>query len=121
MHRSATICIVDDDVDVRSSLENYLRSAGIDVRTFSSAANFLASPDRIDTDCLVTDIHMNGMDGLALQKELMLIGRCFPVIVMTAFPTLRLREMSFELGAAAFLEKPVDPDLLLREMEALLG
>ncbi len=121
MKQPVTICIVDDDEDVRSSLENYLRAAGMDVRTFGSAESFLASPDRAEADCLVTDLHMPGTDGLALQHELNRIGRRFPVIVMTAFPTPAARTESASLGAAAFLEKPIDPDALLDQVEAILS
>lgn len=121
MRDCPTICIVDDDDDVRSSLENYLRSAGVAVRTFGSAESFLASPDRLLADCLITDLHMPGMDGLALQQELNRIGRSFPVVVMTAFPTSLARAQSVSLGAAAFLAKPIDPDLLLDRVEEILG
>lgn len=119
--QAAVISIVDDDDDVRSSLVNYLRAAGMDVRGFSSAGGFLAAPDRAETDCLVTDLHMPEMDGLDLQRELNRIGRDFPVIVMTAFPTPGARAESNRLGAAAFLEKPIDPDALLDQVEAILA
>jgi FixJ family two-component response regulator len=115
------VSIVDDDEGVRSSLENYLRSAGVEVRTFASAEAFLVSPDRLETGCLITDLHMPGLDGLALQAQLNRLGRSFPVIVMTAFPTEAAREESAGLGAAAFLAKPVDPDRLLDRVEEILG
>ena len=121
MKRYPVICVVDDDESVRSSLANYLRAAGREVRTFESAASFLSSPDRGATGCLVTDLHMPGMDGLALQQELNRIGRDFPVIVMTAYSTPAARERSAELGAAAFLEKPVDPDGLLERIDTILN
>lgn len=121
MKRYPAICVIDDDESVRSSLANYLRAAGREVRTFESAATFLSSPDCRATGCLVTDLHMPGMDGLALQQELNRIGREFPVIVMTAYPTPAARERSAELGAAAFLEKPVDPDGLLERIDAILN
>jgi FixJ family two-component response regulator len=120
LRHPVTICIVDDDDDVRSSLENYLRSAGMNVRTFGSAEVFLASPCRATADCLVTDLHMPGLDGLGLQRELNRIGRRFPVVVMTAFPAAATRLACARLGAVAFLEKPIDPDALLERLEAIL-
>ncbi len=120
LKQSAIICIVDDDDGVRSSLQNYLRAAGLDVCTFDSAETFLASSDCITADCLVTDLHMPGLGGLALQRELNSIGRNLPVIVMTAFPAASARLEAARLGAAAFLEKPIDPDALLEELEAIL-
>lgn len=119
--RSFIICIVDDDEDVRSSLENYLRAAGMDVRVFASAEAFLSSPERADADCLVTDLNMPGLDGLGLQRELNRIGRDYPVIVMTAFPTAAARDEATRQGAIAFIEKPIDPDALLDRVEGILG
>ena len=120
MKHSPTICIVDDDHDVRSSLENFLRSVGVEVRSFESAECFLASSERLEADCLITDLHMPGMDGMAFQRELNRLGRTFPVIVMTAFPTTAAQEQSATLGAVAFLVKPVDPDMLLDRVEEIL-
>lgn len=120
MKRFPTICIVDDDDDVRSSLENYLRAMGIEVRSFDSAEGFLASRQQPEPDCLITDLHMPGMDGMAFQRELNRIGRAFPVIVMTAFPTVAAQEQSASLGAVAFLLKPVDPDMLLDRVKKIL-
>ena len=119
--RQTHIAIVDDDDGVRASLENYLRAAGVGVRAFACAEDFLNAPDRMGTACLVTDLHMPGMDGLALQAELNRLGRAFPVIVMTAFPTDAAREESEQLGAAGFLAKPIDPDALLDRIEGLLS
>ena len=120
MKQAVNIAIVDDDEDVRFALQSFLRSAGRKVRTFESAEAFLRSPDRDSTDCLVTDIHMPGMDGLALQEELNRKGRTFAVIVMTAFPTPESEQRSLALGAAAVLAKPVDPDQLLERLDGSL-
>ena len=119
MRQPLNISIVDDDDDVRASIENYFRSAGLDVHMFSSAEAFLASPIRLSTDCLVTDLNMPGLDGFGLQRELNRLGRDFPVIVMTGYPTREAREGSQKEGAAAFLEKPIDPDALLETVEAM--
>jgi FixJ family two-component response regulator len=118
VRQDVTIAIIDDDQDVRSGLENFLRSAGLGVRTFDRAESFLNSPHRDATDCLVTDINMPGMDGLALHEELNRLGRAFPVIIMTAFPTPEAKERAAKLGATAFLTKPLDPDQLLECIES---
>jgi FixJ family two-component response regulator len=118
---SASISIVDDDEDVRLALQNFLRAAGCDVRAFDRAESFLASLEGGAPDCLITDLHMPGMGGLALQDELNRLGRSFPVIVMTAFPTLEVQERSAELGASAFLSKPIDPEQMLRLVKINLG
>lgn len=115
------ISIIDDDEGVRSGIASYFRAAGLDVRAFDSAEAFLASPVRSSTDCLVTDLHMPGIDGLELQRRLNGSGRTFPVIVMTGFPTEQARDQAAKLGAAAFLAKPVDPDNLLEHVETALA
>jgi FixJ family two-component response regulator len=118
---ASIICIVDDDAEVRASLRSFLRSAGLDARTFDGAAAFLASSDCEETDCVITDVHMPGLDGLALTRAIIGMRRDCPVIVMTAFPTPSIQAEAETSGATAFLAKPVDPDLLLHKVEAALG
>jgi len=120
MHSKPTISIIDDDGEVRSSLTSLLRSAGYRVRSFDGATAFLADGSS-DNACLLTDLHMPGMDGLDLQTELHRRGSAVPVILMTAFPTEEARTRAMKSGAAAFLTKPLDPDLLLDKLKALLG
>lgn len=121
MPETPAVCIVDDDRDVRMSLESFLRSVGAKVRTFDSAESFLGFESSGETGCLVTDLHMPGMGGLALQEELVRRGRSYPVIVMTAFPTAEAKAASASFGAADFFVKPVDPELLLERVEELLA
>ncbi len=121
MNTATPICVVDDDEAVRMSLKSFLRSTGTPVRTFPSAEEFLGEMAKGGVKCLITDLHMPGMDGLALQQELNRRGRTYPVIVMTAFPTAAAKEASSQLGAAAFMTKPVDPEILLECLEDLLG
>ncbi|NIJ20676.1 FixJ family two-component response regulator [Sphingomonas naasensis] len=116
MTASAIIAIVDDDPDVRGSLDSLMRSAGLAPRCFASAEALLADPEAIPA-CVVTDLHMPGMTGLELQAELIRRGRAQPLILMTAFPTDAARDLAMDAGAAAFLTKPVDPDALLDAIE----
>jgi FixJ family two-component response regulator len=116
-----TIGVVDDDEDVRDSIVAVFRSEGIGVYAFSSAESLLASP-LIDTlECLVTDLHMPGIDGFGLRRELMEQGKQLPVVMMTAFATPEARDMADSLGIAQFLEKPADPDVLLRVVRSLIA
>jgi FixJ family two-component response regulator len=121
VERSASIWIVDDDEDVRLALKNFLRSAGCDVRTFDGADGVLSALKVGAPGCVITDLHMPGMDGLALQEEFNALGRSFPVIVMTAFPGTDAKKRSMMLGASAFLSKPIDPEELLRMVRMKLG
>jgi Response regulators consisting of a CheY-like receiver domain and a winged-helix DNA-binding domain len=71
-------------------------------------------------DCLVTDMHMPGMNGLELQRELQRKGIFVPVILLTAFPTDEARLVAAELGIADFVPKPTDPEALLERVTRLV-
>ena len=117
---AAIIAIVDDDADVRGSVESLMRSAGIETCSFASAEAFLESPLSLRVDCIVTDLHMPGIDGLGLQLELGRRGMLVPVIVVTGFPNPAAQQRAIDAGALAFLAKPVDPDILLDLVEGVL-
>ena len=107
------VAIVDDDADVRRSLESLLRSAGVSSLSYACAAELLASGDEARLGCVVTDLHMPGMTGLELQSEIARRGWPLPLIVMTAYPTDAARDQALAAGALFFLTKPIDPDRLL--------
>lgn len=111
------IAIVDDDPDVRGSLDSLMRSAGFMARCFASAEALLGDAAHDELGCIVTDLHMPGMTGLELQAEIARRGWTQPIIVMTAFPTEAARERALDAGALAFLTKPVDPDVLIEAIE----
>jgi len=110
---AAAIFIVDDDADVRDSLEALLESAGYEVRAFSSAKKVLAAGDLDRAACLVADIRMPDMDGLALQEQLRERKPDLPVIIMTGHGDVPLAVRAMKAGAIDFIEKPFDDDLLL--------
>jgi FixJ family two-component response regulator len=116
-----TICIVDDDNDVRESISSFFRSVGLQVEGFGAAETFLEKAVLAEVGCLITDLHMPGMDGLGLHRELIRRGAAIPVIVMTAYATPAARAEARDLGAAGFVDKPVDPELLLHDVEAILN
>lgn len=121
MLAGSVICIVDDDEEVRESIGAFFRSAGVTTTGFEAAEALLASPELTSMDCLITDLHMPGMDGLDLQRQLSVRGRQVPVILLTAFPTPQARNVAESLGVSVFMEKPVDPEVLLDKVEALLA
>jgi FixJ family two-component response regulator len=112
------VSIVDDDPAVRQAIGGLLRSAGLPVAMFGSADEFLRSPDRWATRCLILDLRMPGMDGLMLQHELRSTGHRFPVIIVTAHGDPEVRARALDAGAEAFLPKPVDGDVLVAVVES---
>jgi FixJ family two-component response regulator len=113
-----TIFLVDDDAAVRKALSRVLRQAGWTVETFASAEAFLARPDRSRRGCLVLDVSMPGLDGLALQRRLAAEGDGLPVVFLTGHGDIAMSVQAIKAGAADFLTKPVDSEALLRAVRA---
>ncbi len=113
MKASPIIAVVDDDPGVRGSIDSLLRSAGMSGLLFASAEQVLASGLSESVRCVVTDLHLPGMSGLDLQHEIGRRGWRQPVVVMTAFPTVTSRTAAAEVGAVAYLTKPIEPETLL--------
>ncbi|UNU44445.1 response regulator [Sphingopyxis sp. YF1] len=117
---SKLVGVVDDDEDVRTSIESLLRSAGYRPFCFRSAESFLASSHRDIVDCLLTDFNMPGLNGLELHRKIARDRPSLPVILMTAFPTDIVRQGAEEQGIAGFFVKPIDGDLLIDKLEDVL-
>jgi FixJ family two-component response regulator len=115
------IAVVDDDQSVRQALEGLLRSAGLCVAAFASAEEFLRSADLGATACLILDLQMPGMSGLDLQQRLVRGGHRMPIVVLTAHGDDEARARAIGAGAAAFMPKPFDGDLLLKAVEAAVA
>lgn len=121
MSEVKTITIIDDDEEVRTAIENLIRSYGFDTITFASADGFLRSSLIERTDCLITDIQMPGMSGIELQATLLERHPRIPMIFITAFPEDRLRHQLEAAGAFGFLSKPFDAARLMDCVSAALG
>ena len=107
MAERAFVAFVDDDEAVCDAMLGLLRVSGFRVQTFSSAEEFLNSGRVDDISCLITDVQLNGMSGLALQSRLVELNCRVPVIMITAFPDKRIRDQALGAGAVGFLGKPV--------------
>lgn len=114
MTETACVHVVDDDPAVRDSLSFLLDSAGVGVRTYASAAEFLDEVNLLRHGCVLTDLRMPDIDGLALQRRLAELGSHLPVIVMTGHGDVPIAVQALKTGAADFLEKPFDDEHLLR-------
>lgn len=121
MAAAPAVFIVDDDEAVRSSLKALLRSQGFTVETFASAEDFLASSAPNRAGCLIVDIRLPDMDGLALQEELVRRKTGLPVIVVTGHGDVPLAVRAMKAGAIDFLEKPYDETELLDSIQRALN
>ena len=113
--------VIDDDEAMRNSLAFLLRAAKIEVQTYESASAFLESLPKAKPGCIVTDVRMPGMSGLDLLKRLRQIKTVMPVIVITGHGDVALAVEAMKDGAADFLEKPFDDDVLLAAIRSALN
>ncbi|MDL2398795.1 response regulator transcription factor [Rhizobium mayense] len=107
------VLIVDDDDDVRDSLQELMLSVGLDARSFASPRELLESelPER--PGCLVLDVRMPGSSGLDLQYQLALRGNAKPIIFLTGYGDIPMTVQAMKGGAIDFLTKPFRDQTLL--------
>lgn len=114
------VAVVDDDEDVRLSLETLVESAGHQAVPFISADALLEKGDLDGFACFISDVQMRGTDGLQLAGILRQATSA-PVILITAFVSAEVVHRAQDAGVHLFLTKPFDPNVLLDELEHLLG
>ena len=114
------IAIVDDDESVQSALQDLMEADGLSARSFGSAEEFLESGLRRQAACLIVDIRMPGMSGLELQAKLNADRFNTPIIFITAHGDASVRMQAMREGAAEFLVKPFDDQVLLSRVRAAL-
>ena len=118
--KSVVIAIIDDDGPLREALGSVLKAAGFTTTLFATAEEFLESPAWRLTSCLILDVRLPGMSGVELQRRLIDAESDVPVIFVTAHGDVVLQDLLLHSGAAAFLNKPVRSDRLLKEIDAAL-
>lgn len=115
------VAVVDDDESVRRAIKRLLRSVGLSADTFKTGDEFLDMFDSIPAyrpDCIVLDIQMPGLNGLEVQRRL--AGSGIPVIFITAHDEIGVRDRALAAGAAAYLRKPFDDEILIRVVRAAI-
>jgi FixJ family two-component response regulator len=116
------VIVVDDDESVRRSLRRLLTNTGYEVEEFASAEEFLARANGVEPACAVLDLAMPGMDGLALQQELVSNKLPLGLVFLSGHGDIPASVAAMKQGAVDFLTKPVDEKVLLRAIEtALVG
>ena len=112
--------VIDDNEAVREALTFQLGSAGIDVRTYESAAVFLEVVPTVQAGCIITDVRMPELSGIDLLRRLRELKLAVPVIVITAHGDIPLAVEAMRLGAMDFLEKPFEDEVLLASVRSAL-
>jgi len=115
----ALIAIVDDDQSFREALGNLLKLIGFRTAVFTSARNFLDSPQFPSVSCAILDVSMPGMDGLELQRHLA-ATHPIPIIFVTDLRDAKTREQAVRAGAISFLNKPVSEEILIDALNSAL-
>ncbi len=115
------IYVVDDEPGVRLALSLLLESAGFEVENFPSALDFLSRFQPTDhPSCLLLDVRMPGLNGLALQEKLGSATREIPIIFMTGFADGATRLRAMKGGAQELLEKPISGEKLVAAVRRAL-
>jgi FixJ family two-component response regulator len=119
-HSTPIVFVVDDDISVRESLEPFIRKAGWQPETFSSAQDFLAGPRPRIPSCLLLDISLPGISGLDLQKRISSDRSEMPIIFITGCGDVAKTVQAMKAGAVEFLTKPVSNEVLLGAIKQAL-
>lgn len=117
----ATVFVVDDDDAVCKSLGMLVEGAGMQVKAYSSALDFLKDYDPETPGCLIVDVRMPGMNGLELQAELAKRRIYIPTIVITGHADVPIAVQAVKNGAVNFLEKPFSDNALLSDIRKALA
>src|ERR1700684_1086066 len=115
-----TVFIVDDDRDVRESLQELLESVGLRSKSFGTGKEFLSSPRADGPSCLILDVRLPGISGLDLQLELKRGKASIPIIFLTAHADVPMSVKAMKSGAVEFLTKPFRQQDLLDAVQRSL-
>jgi FixJ family two-component response regulator len=118
---AATVFIVDDDADVRESVQELLESVGLHSRSFGTAQEFLATGHGNGPSCLILDVRLPGISGLDLQHELKRGRISIPIIFLTAHADVPMSVKAMKSGAVEFLTKPFRQQDLLDAVQRSLA
>lgn len=117
MNKTSNIWVVDDDRSIRWVLERALTKHGYNCTVFESGESLLRKIQHQAPDVIISDVRMDGMDGLQLLKRVQTEQPDIPVIIMTAHSDLDSAVASFQGGAFEYLPKPFDVDEALSLVE----
>lgn len=113
------VALIDDDASIRRAVTSLLESAGFEVQAFASAEAFLGD-DTSRAQCLLLDVELPGMTGFELLEGLRAADSHVPVVMLTAHAGPEARRRAAELGAFAFIGKPMDPNAVIGAIQHAL-
>ena len=117
---SSRVLIVDDDVDLLETLDRLLRRSGYNCLTASSGRDGIRVIDAQSPDLVVTDLHMSGLDGLAVIRHACAQVPRIPVVLMTAYPSPASQDQARQAGATIHLAKPFSNAAFLAAVQQAL-
>ena len=120
MPTNAIVHLIDDDEDCRKSLAFLLGTAGLAVKIYESAVQFLDRYDGSQAGCIVSDVRMPGMDGLRFLQRLKEMGVKLPVVVMTGHADVAMAVQAMKAGAIEFIEKPFSDESMLEAIRSAM-
>ena len=119
---SGIIYVVDDDASFRTAIRRQLEQIGYRVVTYATAEHVLEQrPDEDETGCILLDVRMPGLSGLALHSRLRELGSTLPILFLTGYFDVSATVGAIKAGADDFLIKPVKLEELLRAIERALA
>jgi len=116
----ATVFVIDDDGDVRASIQRLLKTVGLRGEAFASAQDFLRRNMPEGPSCLILDIRLPGMSGLEVQRKLIDAGISIPIIFISAHADVDMAVRAMKFGAVEFLTKPFRPQELVDAVQQAL-
>ena len=115
--RKKIVAVIDDDQSMLNAAEELLNAHGFSTIKFSSAEEFLGDREATLADCLLVDIHLDGVSGIELRRQLKVSHPRLPVIFMTALDDEAVRHQALEAGCVTFLHKPFPAHQLIEAIE----
>ncbi|WP_244425302.1 response regulator [Bradyrhizobium sp. STM 3843] len=121
-HLSGTVYVVDDDVSFRTAIKRHLEKIGYLVIAYASAEQLLEQrPDENEKGCILLDVRMPGLNGLALHSRLLELGSMLPIVFLTGYVDVTAIVTAIKEGAEDFLVKPIKSDELVGAIERALA
>jgi FixJ family two-component response regulator len=114
------IHVVDDDPSFRRAIARLLRASGYHVVVYESATKFMERPPSAARGCILLDVQMPGLSGLALQDRLAKLGHTLPIVFLTGYGDIPMSVRATKAGAEDFLSKPISKATLLEAIQRAL-